>query len=1066
MSNLSDLTFITNESGKSLLDRFKVLIKDTKFFDALVGYFYASGFYELYNSLENTKKIRILIGINTDRSVAGLIQKSQSEEQLSLQFSHAEVKQELESIISEEMEQSEDNPSIEKGVLKFIEWMRSGKLEIKAYPTENIHAKLYIMTFAEGDRDVGRVITGSSNFTTAGLRDNLEFNIELKTRADYEYAQEKFNQLWKDAVDVKDKYIETIQTKTWLNNNITPYELYLKFLYEYFKDELSQPEEIFYKYLPSEFMKLEYQEQAVLNAKKILDEYGGVFISDVVGLGKTYISAMLAQQLDGRNLVIASPVLLSEDNPGSWVNVFRDFNVPATFESLGKLDHLVKQGIEGYKNVFIDEAHRFRTESNITYEKLAQICRGKRVILVSATPYNNSPKDILSQIKLFQKGRKSTIPNLPDLERFFNGLNEKLKGLDRQKDYGEYIGVIKENAREIREKVLKYLMVRRTRSEIIKYFAKDLTEQKLKFPDVADPEACFYELSDEEDTIFVKTIELIAQRFKYARYTPMLYYKGEITQPEELAQKNMGKFMKILLIKRLESSFFAFRNTLGRFIYSYHTFLNELDKGNVYVSKKYTNKIFEFLENDDEEAIQRLIDEEKAEKYLSVDFKSEFKRDLESDLTTLKEIEKLWQDIRRDPKLLAFKAKLTSSELLKTQKLIIFTESKETATYLAKNLESVCPERVLTFSGGSSAGIREKVIENFDAKSRYPKDDYRILVTTEVLSEGVNLHRSNVVINYDIPWNPTRLMQRVGRINRVDTKFDKIYSFNFFPTKQSNDQIKLKEAAQAKIHAFISMLGADARLLTEGEPVESFELFSRLMSKRTITGEDESEETELKYLHLIKTIRDKDLDLFEKIKRLPKKARSARHDDNNHTYLLTYFRKGKLQKFYQAIKTGDPKELDFLTAAKLLESDQKIRREKTREDFYSLLEKNKKAFELSTIEDLPDTKGRRGRDSAAQVLRILKSNEIKLFKGFTDEDELYIKQVIKEIEEGGLPKQTTKTLVKELTQELKNGVNPLRLLALLKMNIPSEFLMDTMAQSSAKTFGPREVILSEYFIGV
>ena len=609
-------------------------------------------------------------------------------------------------------------------------------------------------------------------------------------------------------------------------------------------------------------------------------------------------------------------------------------------------------------------------------------------------------------------------------------------------------------------------MVRRTRSEIIKYFSKDLAEQKLKFPDVADPEACFYELSDEEDTIFTKTIELVTQKFSYSRYTPLLYYKGKITQPEELSQKNMGKFMKILLIKRLESSFFAFRNTLNRFIYSYETFLDQLDKGNVYVSKKYTNKIFECIENDDEESIQRLIDEEKAEKYPSTDFRPEFKKDLESDLSTLKEIEKLWQDIKRDPKLLAFKAKLASNELLKTHKLIIFTESKETANYLAKNLEGIYPNEVLTFSGESGASVREKVIENFDAKSRYPKDDYRILISTEVLSEGVNLHRSNVVISYDIPWNPTRLMQRVGRVNRVDTKFDKIYSFNFFPTKQSNDQIKLKEAAQAKIYAFISMLGADAKLLTEGEPVEAFELFNRLMSKKTITGEDESEETELKYLNLIKTIREEDLDLFERIKNLPKKARSAKKYTNGIDFLLTYFKKGKLQKFYQTAKSGETSELDFMTAARLLEANEKTKREKVGDDFYIFLEENKKAFEFSTIEDLPENKGLKGRDSAAQILRILKSNEIKSFKGFTDEDELYIKQVVQEIEEGGLPKQTTKTLLKEFNKELKNDVNPLRLIALLKINIPEEFLLENRAQSSGKTFAPREVILSEYFKGI
>ena len=223
----------------------------------------------------------------------------------------------------------------------------------------------------------------------------------------------------KTQLTLEKAYIDTIQIKTWLNNTITPYELYLKFLYEYFKDELNQADEVFLKYLPQEFKKLEYQEQAVLNAKKILLEYGGVFISDVVGLGKTYISAMLAGQLDGRTLVIAPPVLLERSNPGSWTNVFSDFRVPADFESLGKLDDLINRGTEKYTNIIIDEAHRFRTETTVTYEKLAEICRGKRVVLVTATPYNNAPKDILSLLKLFQKAKKALFPNLPDLEGFF-----------------------------------------------------------------------------------------------------------------------------------------------------------------------------------------------------------------------------------------------------------------------------------------------------------------------------------------------------------------------------------------------------------------------------------------------------------------------------------------------------------------------------------------------------------------------------------------------------------------------------------------------------------------------
>lgn len=1056
-----DLTFITNENGQNLRSRFATLIRDTRFFDCLVGYFYASGFHALYKSLEGTEKVRILIGISTDSGTYDLMQQAKPATQTSFQFSNAEAKQKVEGLVEQEMENSEDSKNTADGVTTFIEWIKNGKLEIRAYPSEKIHAKLYIMTFAEDDRDKGRVITGSSNFTQSGLIDNLEFNVELKTRADYDFAQSKFNELWQNAVDVSEKYVETIQTKTWLSNDITPYELYLKFLYEYFKDELGQGDEVFIKYLPPEFKRLEYQEQAVLNAKKILEEYGGVFISDVVGLGKTYISAMLANQLEGRTLVIAPPVLLERNNPGSWPNVFEDFQVRQThFESIGKLDSLVKSGTDKYTNIIIDEAHRFRTENNVTYEKLAEVCRGKRVILVTATPYNNSPKDILSQIKLFQKTRKSTIPGMPDLERFFNGLDNRVKDLDRQKDFSKYIQTVKDNAREIREKVLKHLMVRRTRSEILAYFGEDLKKQNLKFPDVEKPVPCFYELNELEDHIFSQTIELITKNFKYARYTPMLYYKGELSQPEKLAQRNMGKFMKILMIKRLESSFYAFRQTLQRFAHSYEEFINELDAGNVYISKKYTHKVFEFLDNDDDVAIQKLIDEDKAQKYASKDFKIELKQDLQNDLDTLKQIHDLWQEIQRDPKLESLVKNISTTPVLKENKIIIFTESKETAYYLEKNLNKKFPDKILCYTGESGSAVKDKVIDNFDAKARNKSDQFKILIATEVLSEGVNLHRSNVVINYDIPWNPTRMMQRVGRVNRVDTKFEKIHTFNFFPTKQANDQIKLKEAAEAKINAFITLLGADAQLLTEGEPIEQHELFNKLTSKATLTGEDDSEKSDLKYLRLIKDIRDKNPEVFEKIKRLPKKARTAKQSDRVPGSVITYFRRGKLQKFYLASLDNDSAEIDFITAAECLESDKETKKCQLPDNFFEILDKNKQAFIFSTTEEIDETSLRGGRDSATQVLRIIKAT-LKDRRQFTEEQELYLKKIMVQLEEGGLPKQTSKEALKAVQEEIQHGINPLRILAVLQTKIPEKLLEKHYAEDQGTNFSQREVILSE-----
>jgi len=266
----SDLTFITNEQGKHLSDRFGLLLgNNTRFFDCLVGYFFISGFHKLYPACSKTEKIRILIGIQTDRTTYGLIQSAREQQELALE-SHAHVRQQVPGEILNELQKSRDSSEIEDGVRKFVEWIKSGKLEVRAFPSERLHAKLYVMTFVDGHIDKGRVITGSSNLTESGLQDNLEFNVELKNRADYEFALAKFNGLWAKSVDVTKDYVTTIEFKSPYAQ-FTPYELYLKFLYEYFRGELNLPDEIDDMYLPTGFKKLKYQEEAVLNARKVLD---------------------------------------------------------------------------------------------------------------------------------------------------------------------------------------------------------------------------------------------------------------------------------------------------------------------------------------------------------------------------------------------------------------------------------------------------------------------------------------------------------------------------------------------------------------------------------------------------------------------------------------------------------------------------------------------------------------------------------------------------------------------------------------------------------------------------
>ncbi|MEL7669405.1 helicase-related protein [Methanobacterium sp.] len=1053
----NDLTFITNELGNKLVDRFNTLIKDTQFFDCLVGYFYTSGFHSLYRSLENTEKIRVLIGISTDKRTFDIIQESKSQTFI---LSHKETKDNFSDKIIEEMEKSEDSLRVEEGIKKFIEWLNLGKLEIRVYPSEKIHSKLYIMGFKEEDRDSGRVITGSSNFTKSGLTDNLEFNVELKNSSDFNYALSKFNELWKNSIEVTEEYVNTVKKKTWLNDSITPYELYLKFLYEYLKEKINiDQEELKKALLPENFMDLQYQKDAVRDAKMKLEEYGGVFISDVVGLGKTYICALLAQQLEGRSLVIAPPILIDRGNPGSWRNVFGDFGVRGPeFESRGKLDKLIDEGTDKYMNVFIDESHDFRNEATQSYAKLSQICQGKRVILVSATPLNNTPMDILSQIKLFQSAHKSTLPHpkVRDLEKYFRRLQNRLKGLDRQKDRDEYLRIVQENAKEIREDVLQYLMVRRTRSSITKYYGKDLEKQGLKFPEVEDPKPIYYQFDEYLDEIFNRTLKLIIKDFKYARYTPLLYLKKKI-RSQEAPQRNMGKFMKILLLKRLESSFCAFKQTVNRFIISYTRFIEEYKKGNVYVSKSI-NKIFELLENDDIESIQKkFIDKGNASKYSSSSFIPDFIEDLESDLKVLKEINDMWNDITEDPKLEEFIGILTNDRNLKNR-VIVFTESKETAFYLEKELNPLFDNKVMAFSGDSSENVRRKIIKNFDANEKNQEDDCRILISTDVLSQGVSLHRSNVVINYDIPWNPTRMMQRVGRVERVNSKFDKIYTYNFFPAGQIDKNISLEDAAKSKITAFIEMLGNDSKLLTD-EEIKSHDLFTRLISKDVLIGDAEEEDLELKYLTFLREIRDNNSELFEKIKRLPKKARTSRKCLIKQNSLLTFFRKGKLRKIFMTHE-NIAKELDFIEAAQILEVEENIEAEKIDAEFYKHLELNKKGFESVFIIDEYSTY--RGKSHSRKLITIINA----VFNGpnqFTEIEEEYLQEVLELLEEGKIPQKIIKEILKELNG-IEGQLEPLKIFKTIKSGVPSEFFQEKPITTSADIFGPKEIILSEYLI--
>ena len=1075
----TDLTFFTNEPNASLVDRFKQTLRAVQYFDVLVGFFRTSGFHQLAENLENVEKIRILVGIDVDRSTFELIDEVQTQGGFDFN-SHRNTKDTAMYAAAAEIDASSDDYETEYGIKKFIEFLSKDvanptedqanggngkKLEFRAYPSGNIHAKVYISRFNIEQVTFGSVITGSSNFSKSGLVANREFNVELKNRADVEFALKQFEDLWKDGVDISKEFVETVKKKTWVNEDISPYELYLKMLYEYLKEDINLDQEIEID-MPEGFMDLQYQQQAIVSAKKILEAFHGVFLADVVGLGKTYISAMLAQQLGGGKLVICPPVLVDY-----WKDTFFEFGVKKyEIESIGKLDRILESEIDKYDTIFVDEAHRFRNEYTQGFEKLTEICYGKKVVLVSATPLNNTFKDIFSQIKLFQSPKRSTIPGVVNLEKFFNKWMTKLKKY--KKSDPEYADIIKKGAEEIREKILKYIMVRRTRSEIKNYFSKDMEEQGLFFPEVSDPVRLVYRFDSNLEAVFSQTIGLL-KKFSYSRYMPLVYVNRQLTDFELQAQRNVGGFMKGILIKRLESSFYAFKRSVSRFVKSYEDFIEMFKSGRVLISKIIN--VYDLIDEDDEEKIQKLIEEEKVEEYQSSEFTHDFEQALENDLKLLKIIQILWEPIEDDPKLRKFIKELENGGKLYKKKILIFSESLETGEYLFRNLKEKFGGQVLFFS--SQGGLvederlvkteaRKKITNNYDPRAREPEDEINILISTDVLAEGVNLHRSYSIINYDLPWNPTRVLQRVGRVNRVGTENEEVHIYNFFPTDESDEHLGLEANIKSKIQAFHDTLGEDARYLTDEEVVSSHELFGdtlykKLTSKNTYQQEDEDYKSELEFLKFIRDIRDNDPYLFEKVKRLPKKARSGKSDSYDSDGLITFFRKGKLKKF-MFTDGKKAEEVPFFDAVNIFKCEPEIMRQSVPKVYYDFLKKNKDQFDQITSDEIEEPeRSPGGRSNEQYVIDTLKSNEMQHYTSFTDDDEEFIQVVLEKYNEGVIPKNISK----RIKQKIETEAEPLKILAVLKREIPDRLLGIRHSGGSEGFLSKREVILSEYLVG-
>ena len=847
--------FFTNEKENTLLEKIEGVFKYKKvhFFDALVGYFRASGYFRIRKFIQQTPHIRILVGINVDKltylaNQQGLLFNPNSEQSQEEFFNE----------IKKNIQEAKYDKEVEDGMYQFIEDIVSGRIEMRIHPKQNIHAKIYI--FREEvyhPHGYGSVITGSSNLTEAGLEKNFEFNVELRYDDDIQFATETFERLWAESVEIDITHIEKIKTESYLNTDFTPYEVYLKFLLEYFGKSIDfDPNSV--SDLPKGYKKLSYQIDAVNDGYSKMMKHNGFFLSDVVGLGKTIVSALIAKKFFFANgfpmhrsytLIIVPPALKE-----GWERTMTEFKLDNyKIITNGSLHKLKNPSL--YDLVIVDEAHKFRSDTASMYNELQKLCKtktlhtdgslhDKKVILVSATPLNNKPEDIANLVYLFQDSKDSTLEE-GNLQRFFREQIDKYRKAKDLKDIELISKEVKAIYEKIRVKVVEPLTVRRTRTDLMENeaYRKDLEKQNVHFPDVKAPHKIYYQLDTKLEELYDKTIRYLKGKengtLKYYRYQAIKYLlppKKNKYKKADLFSIQLAGIMKTLLVKRIDSSFYAFKQSLKRYYQANKVMLDMFEKGVIYIAPNL--KVNELLSEGREDELIRQIEEAQytdptIEVCTSEDFETVFIDGLKQDGQVLKELVEAWDKVTCDPKLDIFineymKGKLFDKSINQEGKLVIFSESKETTNYLSDALKANGFNRVLTVQSDNRNDKMPALEANFDANYKgEKKNDYNIVISTEVLAEGVNLHRANVIVNYDTPWNSTRLMQRIGRVNRIGSTAKEVHIFNFFPTAKVNNDIELEKKAKMKLFAFHAALGEDSQIYSTDESPESFGLFDK-----------------------------------------------------------------------------------------------------------------------------------------------------------------------------------------------------------------------------------------------
>lgn len=865
-------SFITNKD-RLLSDIITGILPKSDAVDILVGYFYFSGYIQLADKLAD-KHLRILVGLDIDTRISNRVREV--EELVEWQRIRSKVREEYFNNLVRLINET-DNTDTDETIRIFRQFQHkiyNGTLEIRK--TEDpCHAKMYLFAYNninnENGEQPGDVITGSSNLSYQGLQGRTEINVRFTDKGKYTEGKQIFDELWSNAIPIVDestidRWKEKVESKIWIDRLFQPYKLYLRVLSEYFnipsKTNVRTPFDI----TDGKFFNLKYQTDAIQLALKSIETHNGTIVADVVGLGKSIIASTIAHNLRLRTIVISPPHLKS-----GWDAYKDEFGFTGTVFSSGKISEALthyndlKKPDEQFL-IIVDEAHRYRNEYTEDYAMLHNLCQGNKVVLLTATPFNNDPADIYSMLKLFQIPTKSTLKTVENLSIEFRDLINQYKELRELQRQGKLSKQDVKNetakiARTIRS-IIGPLVIRRSRIDLqqIDTYKDDLKKQKIEVVIPQDPIELSYDLKELKD-LYLRTLNLIygtksndedsddgSYRFQAARYKPVLYVPED--KREALAndierqtgiddvnmligrQANVAKFMRRLLVRRFESSVAAFKTSLAFMIKSSRNVLDWIDRtGKIPVWKKGgMPDVDDFYESTDDgmAEIEDAFEKYSGKGFFVIDMKfvkNEFINDVKADIALLESIYLEWfgkeNIIKFDPKLESFirlvREKLSNEP---NRKLVVFSEFADTANYLGAALKDAGLPALKYTSADATPSMRQTIRNNFDAsvKKEMQANDYKVLVATDAISEGYNLHRAGAIFNYDIPYNPTRVIQRIGRINRINKKvFDNLYIYNYFPTEVGESETRTKEISTLKMAMIHAIMGEDTKALTSDE---------------------------------------------------------------------------------------------------------------------------------------------------------------------------------------------------------------------------------------------------------